>query len=315
MTIDDRLAFFEENFDLIAVGTYSRGDKHFISDGESRLCRFCQKDEKVTTFRNKSHAIPECLGNHQLILLDECDGCNTFFSEKLEDHLDKFTKPYRIAGQIVGKKGIPNYRTNNKKNRIKFNDLPTVKSEIGEEFFLIDHEKREITLKLHQESHIPLAVYKALLKIAISIIEEKNELSAFRHTIDWLLNPDLTISVIKPALLMEAFVPGPRPTNGVFVSLFRRKAAVSNVPYAIFVIAFGNVVFQLVVPSHIDNGVSMSVQLPFLPSPFEIKGWPYGDLKFGSYDFSGTEKISREFPIIYSFDQMIKVDPKTIDPC
>ena len=315
MTIDDRLAFFENNFDLIAIGTYSRGDKHFISDGEARLCRFCQKDENKTTFRNESHAIPECLGNHQLILVDECDECNTFFSDKLEDHLDKFTKPYRIAGQIVGKKGIPNYRTNNKKNRIEFNDLPTVKSQIDEEFFVVNNEKKEITIKLHQEPHIPLAVYKALLKIAISIVEDKNELSAFTHTTHWLLNPELTISVIKPALLLQTFVPGPRPTDGVFVSLFRRKAAASNVPYAIFVIAFGNVVFQLVVPSHIDNGVSISFQLPFLPSPFEIEGWPYGDLKFGSYDLSGTEKISREFPMVYSFDQMIEVDPKSIESC
>ncbi|MCK9187833.1 HNH endonuclease [Acidithiobacillus sp.] len=313
MTIDERLAFFEKNFDLIAVGTHSRGDKHFISDGKSRLCRFCQKDENETTFRNESHAIPECLGNHQLILLDECDECNTFFSNKLEDHLDKFTKPYRIAGQIAGKKGIPKYRTDNKKNRIEFNELPTVKSQTGEEFFLIDDKKKEITIKLHQEPHIPIAVYKALLKIAISVIKEKNELGAFRHTIGWLLNQDLTISVIKPTLLMQAFVPGPRPTNGVFVSLFRRKAAVSNVPYAIFVIAFGNVIFQLIVPSHIDDGVSMSVQLPFLPSPFEIIDWPYGDLKFGSHDLSGTEKVGRELSIVYSFEQMIEVDPKIIE--
>lgn len=78
MTIADRIAFFENNFDLIGVGTYSRGDKRFISDGDVRLCRFCQKNEKETTFRNESHAIPECLGNHQLILLDECDDCNTW---------------------------------------------------------------------------------------------------------------------------------------------------------------------------------------------------------------------------------------------
>ena len=315
MTIDERLDFFENNFDLIASGGYSKGDKVFISDGEIRLCRFCQKGENETTFRNESHAIPECLGNHQLILLDECDECNKFFSEKLEGHLDKFTKPYRIAGQISGKRGIPNYRTNNKKSRIEFNDQQTIKSQIGEDFFVVDNEKKEVTIKLHQEPHIPLAAYKALLKIATSIINDKDELSAFKYTIGWLLNPDLTTSVIKPATLMQVFVPGPRPTNGVIVSLFRRKASVSNVPYAIFVIAFGNVVFQLIVPSHIDNGRSMSIQLPFFPSPFEIIGWPYGDLKFSSYDLSGTEKVSREFPIIYSFDQIIEIDPNTTKSC
>lgn len=178
----------------------------------------------------------------------------------------------------------------------------------------MDYEKKEITIKLHQEPHIPLAVYKALIKIAMSIVEDKNELSAFRQTILWLLNPDLTLSVINPALLMQAFVPGPRPTDGVFVSLFRRKSGISDVPYAIFVIAFGNVVFQLVVPSHIDNGVSMTFQLPFLPSPFD-EGWPYGDLKYESYDLSGTEKMSRDFPVVYSFDRMVEVNPSTMKPC
>jgi hypothetical protein len=314
MSINDRIVFFENHYDLIAGGNYFRGKKRFISDGDVRHCRFCQREEPETTFKNESHAIPECLGNHQLILVDECDKCNAFFSEKLEDHLDKFSKPYRIAGQIPGKRGIPNYKTDNKKSRIEFdNNSFTVKSQIGEDFLVVDDKKKEFSIKLHQGPYIPLAVYKALLKIAMSIVENKRELSAFKQTIDWILNPDLTISVIKPALLKQTFVPGPRPIYGVSVSLLRRKQAVLDVPYAVFVLAFGNVIFQLVVPSHIDDGVSRSFHFPFFPSLFEIESWPYGDLIFGSCDLSGTEKISGEFPITYRFDQMREIDPKTIE--
>lgn len=60
MTVDDRLAFFDKNFDLMASGCYSRGDRRFISDGASKTVPFCKKDENGTTF-NESHAIPECL--------------------------------------------------------------------------------------------------------------------------------------------------------------------------------------------------------------------------------------------------------------
>ena len=109
MTIDDRLAFFSENVEMIASGRYSKGPKKFIKDGESRFCRFCQNGESKTSFKTVAHAIPECLGNHQLILVDECDICNKYFSENIEDHLDKFTKPLRVAGQIRGKNGIPSY--------------------------------------------------------------------------------------------------------------------------------------------------------------------------------------------------------------
>lgn len=315
MDIEDRLSFYSKNYDLIADGAYNRGPKKFISDGEVRLCRFCGKGESETLFVNVSHAIPECLGNHQLVLLDECDTCNKFFSENLEDHLDKFTKPYRVAGQIHGKRGIPNYRTPNKKNRIEFADQPTIKSQVGEDFVTVDHEKKEITISLHQEAHIPIAAYKALVKTAISIIEEKIELTAFRATIEWLLFPDQTKSVIKPAVLMHTFVPGPRPTNGVVVSLFRRKASIADVPYALFLIAFGNAVFQIIVPSPVDRNHSMSVQIPFFPSPFELMEWPYGTVRHASIDMSGTEKVAKNFPLIYSFDSLEEQVSPGPNPC
>lgn len=308
MTNEERLKFFSDNFDLIATGAYSRGPKKFISDGDSRLCRFCQKSDKETTFKTESHAIPECLGNHQLILLDECDNCNKFFSEKLEDHLDKYTKPYRTAGQIAGKSGIPNYKTLNKNSRIDFKKGPEIRTPDEEDFMSIDHEKKEITLNFHQESHIPLAAYKALIKIAISIIEDKSELTIFRSTINWLLDPELKESIIKPAILMESFIPGPRPTNGVIVSLFRRKTLMPNIPYAIAIIAFGNIVFQIIVPSQLDANRKMTCSIPFFPSPFELHGWPYGTVKHSSIDLSSTEKIRKKFPIIYSFDSTIEQD-------
>lgn len=310
MNITERLDFFRNNFDTISSGEYSRGEKITLSDGDSRFCRFCQKDSTQTNFKNESHAIPECLGNHQLILLDECDACNKFFSEKLEDHLDKFTKPYRIAGQIYGKKGIPNYRSNNKKNRVDFSDLPTFKSQVGEDFVTVDHQNKQITVKYHQEPHVPLAVYKTLVKIAVSVIES-SEVEAFRQTINWLFNPDLTFSVLKPALLMHTFVPGPRPIDGVCVTVLRRKAEIDNVPYAIFVIAFGNAIFQIVVPSHIDDGRSMTLAIPFYPTDFERSDWPFGDLKFSSSDLSGTVKVKKDFPVVYHFDEMIETTQKS----
>ena len=315
MTIEERLKYFIDNFDLITSGVYSRGPKKKISDGEDRLCRFCHKTKQDTTFKNESHAIPECLGNHQLILLDECDSCNKFFSEQLEDHLDKFTKPFRIAGQIIGKNGIPEYRTNNKRSKITFVETPLIQSPIGEEFLSVDKDKKEITLKLHQEKHIPIAVYKTLIKIAISIIETKNELANFKATIDWVRSDNIADTVIKPAILMQTFIPGPRPTNGVVVSLFRRKPDAVNVPYAILVMGFGNLVFQIIVPSGLDDGITMNIHIPFFPSPFELGDWPFGEIKYSSIDLSGTEKASKEFPLIYSFESMVQVDPLNLKPC
>ncbi len=315
MTPEKRLKYFIDNFDRISYGAYSRGPKKYISDGENRLCRFCHKAKPDTTFKNESHAIPECLGNHQLILLDECDNCNRFFSEKLEDHLDKYTKPFRIIDQIRGKNGIPNYRSNNKKNRIisESEVIQVQQSQVDEEFWSEDEDKKKITIKLHQEKYIPIAVYKALVKIALSIIETKNELANFKSIIDWIRGDNIAHTVIKPVILKQSFVPGPRPTNGVNVSLFRRKANAVNAPYALFVMGFGNLVLQVVVPSEVDNGKTMSSSIPFFPA-FELSDWPFGEIKHEHIDLSGTDKVSKDFPIVFSYEQMIEIDPLNLKP-
>lgn len=313
MNNEDSMRFFEENYKVIARGNFSRGEKHLISTGKSRTCRFCCESEPKTTFKNESHAIPECLGNHQLILLDECDACNKYFSENLEDHLDKYTKPYRIAGQIMGKRGIPSYKSKNKKNRIDFDGTPTVKTEAGENFFTVDHEARTITINFHQEPHIPLAVYKSLVKIAISVIEDENELTAFALTSYWLLHARGSYSIISPAILMETFIPGPRPIEGVSFTLFRKKAEELNVPYAIFVIGFGNIVFQIIVPSMHDMEKSITLEMPFMPIGTLFDESKYGSPKQQYRDVSGAEKTSSDFPITFNFDQMIKISQENFE--
>ncbi|CUU82526.1 HNH endonuclease [Campylobacter hyointestinalis] len=78
--------------------------KIYIEDDTNvKKCRFCGKSCPEVTFKNISHAIPECLGNKQIICKNECDECNKFFSEKLENHLDKITLPYRNINFLKGK--------------------------------------------------------------------------------------------------------------------------------------------------------------------------------------------------------------------
>ena len=82
----------------------SKGDKLFIDSESERVCRFCGKSESQVTFKSVAHAIPESLGNKRVILLNECDECNSFFSETLEDSFDKYTKPYRLLFGVKDKK-------------------------------------------------------------------------------------------------------------------------------------------------------------------------------------------------------------------
>jgi len=109
------------NYHEVYYHKFNNGRKIYIgSNSIISKCRYCGKDSSNTSFRNKSHSIPEFLGNHQLISLDECDLCNKYFSEKLENHLAEFTMPYRLFGAIKGKNQIPVLKSKNKKSRIEY---------------------------------------------------------------------------------------------------------------------------------------------------------------------------------------------------
>ncbi|WP_283184418.1 HNH endonuclease [Pseudomonas svalbardensis] len=313
MSVEERLDYFVNNYDLIAAGVYSKGPEKIIKTDAIKKCRFCKKNESETNFTNTAHAIPECLGNHQLVLSEECDSCNKFFSENLEVHLDKYTRPFRVMGQIHGKRGVPNYQSNNQKSKVKHGEIPAFVSPATEKFFTIDKENKTATVNFHREPYIPLGVYKALVKIALSTIENKEELSAFSETIGWLMCADQTKSVIKPAVVIETFIPGPRPTCGVAVSLFRRKPSCASKPYAIFMIAFGNIAMQLIVPSILDR-TTLTTRCIAFPTPFELCGWPFGQPRTYNKDMSGTEKRKEDYLIEYSFDDIEAIPPDSIDP-
>lgn len=304
---EEALRFYRENYDVIGGTNFSSDSKKPIGQSHDRTCRFCQKSEPETTFNNESHAIPECLGNKHLIALEECDACNKFFSENLEDHFDKFSKPIRTFGQIKGKTKIPSYKSPDKKSRVDIKDSVVIETEANSGFTQLDEENKLLTINLTQEPHIPLAVYKALVKIAISIIDDDAEVEAFRKTIDWILQPDHSHSVITPVNVYMKFIPGPRVNSRLFSVVLRRKNG-RNVPYAFLVLAFGNVVLQAYIPSPLDSANSTTVDYQFhlFPTPFD-EDWEYGNPKIYTIDMSGSEKQGKTFPITMSYQSRTQV--------
>jgi hypothetical protein len=308
-TTERKIAFFEEHYELLSNGTYGAGEKTYIGQSTGKICRFCEKNETETTFKNVSHAIPYFLGNNQLILNTECDTCNKFFSENLETHLDKYTRPYRLAAQIRGRRGVPSIKSNDKKSRADFDEIMKISAVIDSGFANIDEGKKEVQFNAPREPYIPSAVYKALCKIAISTISSESAVAAFKPTIKWLLSADHKLSPMSPLKVAATFVPGPRPFDRVTTFLFRKKSKAS-LPYSVFVLAFGNFVYQLVVPALPDavNGGHLELKMPFFPNPYD-KLPTFGELKYGFLDFSSSELHSESAPIVFSFEQAVRIDP------
>ncbi|CCN38203.1 hypothetical protein VIBNISO65_830016 [Vibrio nigripulchritudo SO65] len=289
MNFDERLEYFGKNYDTLCFKFLGSGRKEYIGN-KDLSCRFCGKNEPDVTFRTIAHAVPEFLGNKQLILRNECDACNEFFSNNLEDHLDKFTKPYRTSAQIKGKKKVPSNKSKDKRTRFDFKpgDKSIIVSPEDSELTDIDKENKTLTYKFEIEPHIPAAVYKCLVKIGLSVIEE-SELDNFEYTIRWILTKDHSVEFLNPLLLTQSFVPGPRPNRELAVLVLKKRDLVSTKPSYLLVVGFGNVVFQLILPSSLDSLLNR-YEIPLMPLPFE-RDWPYGAIRSDIIDLSSHEHM------------------------
>src|SRR5690606_1559516 len=93
---------------------------------ENRCCRFCNKTlSEGATFRNVAHAIPEGLGNKNIILGDECDDCNEFFGNDIEPSLIEHLDIYRVFLGVKGKSGTPKIKYKNGHMQVE-NNMPIV---------------------------------------------------------------------------------------------------------------------------------------------------------------------------------------------
>ena len=306
MDYSERKRFFRDNYHVLSAGCYGSGRKIYIGSQE-RACRFCGRDSTETTFKNDAHAIPEFLGNHQLILLDECDACNKEFSENLEDHLDKYTKPYRTLAHIKGKKKIPKYKSKDEKGVVSVGKEASFHIGHLRSEMVFEETENSFKMKLEFEPHIPAAVFKALVKIAISLIKNECELPAFAMTIKWLREKNHSEYFLHPLTMMRSFAPGFFLNTGVRTVLLRRKPS-KLVPYSILVIHFGNWVYQLHVPSHleVESGQSVTYEVPWFP-PFE-KDWPLGKPVNQVVDLSASDKQASTESVVFHFEKKVKVE-------
>jgi hypothetical protein len=273
MSIKQRLADFELAYDVLFSEVLSDGDKLFIDSKNERVCRFCGKSEPQTSFKSVAHAIPESLGNKRVILLNECDECNSFFSNTLEDSFDKYTKPYRLLCGIKGKNKVPSYKTRDKSARI---DVDKSKNQIEikgvEEKIIKESSDTELIIKFEREPYIPINVYKALLKMALSVIDF-SLLPTLEEHINWIRLPGYIPPFSPPFYLVERVSFGPSFNGGSFAVVFVRRSGIPRInPYMMFFLSVGNLHFQIPIPEKCE--VISSV--PLFPIPAESSQNEFG---------------------------------------
>ncbi|WP_223516281.1 HNH endonuclease [Pseudomonas sp. GL-B-19] len=290
-------------FQLIEKGTAGAGHKRYL--GARFTCRFCGGNNETTTFKTKAHAIPEFLGNHQLILNSECDNCNLHFGNTIEPHLERYTHPFRTLNGVTNKSRKTPKHSDEKIDFLQFDRHTNhMAVKLNEDDVLTHHEdENTVSWLMQRRPFVPFMAYKALCKIAVSITRDEN-LWLFKPTLEWLnpLSPqDLNIS---PALVVETLIPGMHYNKCVY-KLYCRNT--KTFPHCIFWIAFGGYSLMTIVPTLLDmeSGVIMESEVPFLPDPRPKEEIViYGQQQHIERDFSSRDQDSFPHKVRVRFNSM-----------
>lgn len=310
--------YYAENYETIFRQSFETEGKDYLKDhddGSPRLCRFCGKGIPEVSFKNTAHAVPEFLGNRDIISLNECDSCNSFFALNYEDHLSKWSLYARATSQIRSKRGKPKYHNLDGTLQIK-------SGESGLDIRLTDPDlfkkistssepfSFRIPVDASSQKFIPLNAAKALVKAACSVCPFI-DLKECKQTIDWLLNrTNMNLSTF-PVLYM--FTPGPLGNEVSEIILLKRKTD-ENIPYLWCVIQFGHHRLETFIPfckpdqNWLSSEKTSRIIMHYYPSQFGTD-WEYGEEKSYAMDWSSEKEIQTFATASFHVKEWTQINP------
>ena len=274
---------------------YPRHRIQKFGEETNRTCRFCNQKEPEVSFKKIAHAFPESIGNNVFASNYECDSCNQFFGNTIENDYAKFFNLYHSIMQIDGKSGVPkccykipcNMRTDScTKNCVEFSydhNQPTIRKckEVDNKYIALSDNS--ITLSSPVGKCCPIAVFKAIVKMAITVMPIE-ELSPFAKTIEWILKDEHHNFYNNGKLLVrDKMIPGFNVAKFPHYCLYRRKNTTFDKPYMLFHLTYGCFSLFIEIPSFSDQeNHSHFENMPFPLIPFYCSSE-------GIWDLSGTE--------------------------
>jgi hypothetical protein len=313
-TRDEIIAFYDTHYDMPGAWLLQPGKKVMLGDKKKRVCRFCGKSPPVVTFRKVAHAIPEALGNRSIESAYECDHCNEMFGNGIENDLGNWSKPMRTFARIRGKSGVPTLKKGGDApgGRIEYGDTGfKIRAYEDEPLFDIDEVNKKVTFHLKRDPYTPVAVLKALMKIGLTLLPEE-EVKNFPHLMAWVRETDHSRPFAEKCPVMYTFQRGPMPNDLIAAFILRRKPHVTGYPYIFLVLAYGNEVFQVNLPSRKHDAAlnNQTFSIHHFPAPGSPDPERYGRPGRGSLDFTGRNVVRGEVvPIVCGYEQAVQKKP------
>jgi hypothetical protein len=307
-TRDEAMAFYGSHYDILGDWLITPGCKITLGDKKNRVCRFCKKRPPDVTFQHVAHVIPESLGNKNFESAYECDTCNQIFGDGIENELGNWSMPMRTFARIRGKRGVPALKrgSDGLGSRIEYGDTGfKVTVNAGDPIHHVDETEKKITFKLKRDPYVPIAVLKAFIKIGLSLLPDQ-EVENFSHLMAWLQDINHTSICAKQNKIIYTVQPGYMPNDRIMTFICRRKSHIVGYPFIFFVLAYGNEMFQVQLPSEkYDAEINWYdiTNFPF-PHPASREADRFGHSYQRLLDLTGLEKVyGEEVLIIFSYEQ------------
>ena len=292
-----QLESIEFRYDRVKLIQEYNNSKTLIAKNK-RICRFCGKSSPDVSFKNEAHIIPQLLGNKKFLSDFECDTCNSTFS-KYENDLANFLGPYRTFSSMEGRNGVPAFKDIKNQIRIsKENKNIDIIGNISTEQVNYNPDKKETIITCHGNSFVPLNVFKCLLKIGLSFVDNE-DIPNIKETFSLLteLNSKVNNQTKFIFQVHQYFIPG-NIQNNVYVYIYRKKKFLTTypAPSLVFIFHIRNLIIQLYVPFHENdkfmNDVNTKKDLLIFP-PLISKEWieKFGEPFSQMYDLSSNNKI------------------------
>ncbi|RYG54891.1 MAG: hypothetical protein EOO01_00165 [Chitinophagaceae bacterium] len=262
---------FEKSYRIVALHQLSAGSKRMILGGKEFVCRFCGKGKPEAKFKKAAHALPHLIGNNSLFTHYECDECNQHFGNTIERHYAAFMHLDHTFSGIAGKNGIPKFKAKNAniESTGSFIDW----KEVPPENMQLDQKKGKVIITQQIPTFVPVAVYKCLVKMALTILPEQYFIG-FNNTIKWLKEEEhsqTSFPFTKLSILTGTSTTRTQFKEITAVMAMHKEELNYEIPKFVFRLTYGNFLFSLPIPLHLDDKMTNWTTIPYLPTTIDLE--------------------------------------------